>query len=180
MTTRWILAALAGIALAVATAPNTWADPDTATTSNPLWGKADNRTETDDGSPEAGEKQGKNGFGSKRFDSGSLFAQSLVAVLVILVLGGAAIFVVKRLLPRLGVSHGRRINVLETVYLGTRKSLHLVQVADRTLLVGDTRERLGLLADLTGSAGLDDMPRAAPVRRKKPEFVLPADDTEEN
>ena len=173
MTTRWILAALAGIALVVATAPNTWADPNTATTARPLWGKADDRPETD-------EKQDKTGFGSKRFDSGSLFAQSLAAVLVILVLGGAAIFIVKRVLPRFGISQGRRINVLETVYLGSRKSLHLVQVADRTLLVGDTRERLGLLADLTGSAGLDDMPCAAPVRRKKPQFVIPAADPEEN
>ena len=180
MTTRWILAALAGIALAVATAPNTWADPDTITTSKSLWGNDGNRTETDDGSTEADEKQGKNGFGSKRFDSGSLFAQSLAAVLVILVLGGAAIFVVKRLLPRFGVSHGRRINVLETVYLGSRKSLHLVQAGGRTLLVGDTRERLGLLADLTGSVDLDDPPHAAPVRRKKPQFVIPAADPEGN
>lgn len=180
MTTRWILAALAGIALAVATAPNTWADPNAATTPRPLWVKADDRPETDGDAPDPDEKQGKNGFGSKRFDSGSLFAQSLGAVLVILVLGGAAIFVVKRLLPRFGVSHGRRINVLETVYLGSRKSLHLVQVADRTLLVGDTRERLGLLADLTGSVDLDDTPRAAPLRRKKPEFVIPAADLEEN
>ncbi|MFO8014491.1 MAG: flagellar biosynthetic protein FliO [Phycisphaerae bacterium] len=80
-----------------------------------------------------------------------LLGHSLAAVLVILVLGAAAIFVVKRLLPRLGISQGRQVRVLETVYLGPRKSLYVVQVGDRTLLVSGTRERLGLLADVTGS-----------------------------
>ena len=113
------------------------------------------------------------GLGSERFDSGSLFAQSVAAVFVILVLGAAAIFVVKRWLPRLGIAQGRRINVLETVYLGSRRSLHMVQVGDRTLLVGDTRDRLGLLADLTGSVDPGDASPAAPVQRKKPEFAIP-------
>lgn len=80
-----------------------------------------------------------------------LLGHSLAAVLVILVLGAAAVFVVKRLLPRFGISQGRRISVLETVYLGPRKSLYMVQVGDRTLLVTGTRERLGLLADVTGN-----------------------------
>jgi len=78
-----------------------------------------------------------------------LLGHSVAAVLIILVLGAAAVFVVKRLLPRLGISQGRRISVLETVYLGPRKSLHMVQVGDRTLLVSGTRERLALLADVT-------------------------------
>jgi flagellar biogenesis protein FliO len=72
------------------------------------------------------------------------------------VLGAAAIFVVKRLLPRLGISQGRQVRVLETVYLGPRKSLYVVQVGDRTLLVSGTRERLGLLADVTGSVPPSD------------------------
>ena len=89
--------------------------------------------------------------GQKPSDTTGLLGHSLAAVLVILVLGAAAVFVIKRLLPRLGVSHGRRVSVLETVYLGPRKSLYVVQVGDRTLLVSGTRERLGLLADVTGS-----------------------------
>jgi flagellar biogenesis protein FliO len=70
---------------------------------------------------------------------------------VILVLGGVGIFVVRRLLPRMGLAQGRRISVQETVYLGSHKSLHLVGVGDRTLLLAGTRERLSLLADLTGA-----------------------------
>jgi len=48
--------------------------------------------------------------------------------------------------------------VLETVYLGPRKSLYMVRVGERTLLVSGTRERLGLLADVT-----DAVPPEAPT-----------------
>jgi flagellar biogenesis protein FliO len=92
----------------------------------------------------------------KSSETTDLLGHSLAAVLVILVLGAAAIFVVKRLLPRLGISQGRQVRVLETVYLGPRKSLYVVQVGDRTLLVSGTRERLGLLADVTGSVPPSD------------------------
>jgi len=171
MATRWILAALIGIGLAA---------PAAAEPAAPLlWAKTDQSGGTEGHTTETDENPDQTDFGPKRFDSGSLFAQSLAAVLIILVLGAAAIFVVKRLLPRLGISQGRRINVLETVYLGSRKSLHMVQVGDRTLLVGDTRERLGLLADLTGSIEVDDTPRPTPAKRKKPKFVIPLADPEE-
>ncbi|KPJ76843.1 MAG: hypothetical protein AMK72_06005 [Planctomycetes bacterium SM23_25] len=179
MATRWILAALLGTALAAATADTGRADP-AAGTPHPFWNKADKPPGTDTLAPQPDGKHDRTDFGSERSGSGNLYAQSLAAVLVILVLGAGAIFVVKRLLPRLGISQGRRINVLETVYLGSRKSLHLVQVGDRTLLLGDARERLGLLADLTGSVDPDDAPRAVPVRRKKPEFVIPVADPEGN
>ena len=98
---------------------------------------------------------------SNSSDTTDLLGHSLAAVLVILVLGVAAVFVVKRLLPRLGISQGRRIAVLETVYLGPRKSLHMVQVGERTLLVSGTRERLGLLADVTGSVPPPDEAKPA-------------------
>jgi len=90
------------------------------------------------------------------------------------VLGAAAVFVVKRLLPRLGISQGRRITVLETVYLGPRKSLYIVQVGDRTLLVSGTRERLGLLADVTGSVPQPEAPAPAAGRpRPASRFRIP-------
>jgi len=172
MATRWILTALVGIGLAALAAATCRADP-AADTPHTLFSETDKATGTDANMPEPEPDDDNPGLGSERFDSGSLFAQSVAAVFVILVLGAAAIFVVKRLLPRLGIAQGRRINVLETVYLGSRRSLHMVQVGDRTLLVGDTRDRLGLLADLTGSVDLDDATPAAPGQRKKPEFVIP-------
>jgi flagellar biogenesis protein FliO len=122
-----------------------------------LSGKTDANTDETAGEKDNG-KRNKQGSGPGGFfdrdpssEPTNLLAHSLAAVLVILVLGAAAIFVVKRLLPRLGISQGQRVRVLETVYLGPRKSLYVVQVGDRTLLVSGTRERLALLADVTGS-----------------------------
>ena len=114
--------------------------------------------------------------GTNATNPSNLLGQSLAAVLVILVLGAAGVFVVKRLLPRLGVAQGRQIQVLETVYLGPRKNLYMVQVGQRTLLVSGTRERLSLLTDLTGSVPL---PTAGDGRRVKARFTLPATDEED-
>ena len=75
-------------------------------------------------------------------------------VLIILVLGVAAIFFIKRVLPRLTVPMGRagkKIRVLETASLGPRKSLHLVQVGDRTFLLCSSADQTRMLADVTDS-----------------------------
>ncbi len=162
MTARrpWV-PVLAGAVL-VAAAAGAWAGKR----ADSLWEKAPAARDAEDGSgrtapdgsadPDAGPKTDdpgdENGLGAKEpYDTGGLLGHSLAAVLIILVLGAAAVFVVKRVLPRLGISQGRRITVLETVYLGPRKSLHMVRVGERTLLVSGTRERLGLLADVTDS-----------------------------
>ncbi len=92
---------------------------------------------------------------------GDLVAQSLAAVLVILVLGGVGIVVVRRFLPRLGVGQGRAITVAETVHLGTNRTLYLVRVGDRTLLVGASKDRVNLVADLTGSVSFEEAARQA-------------------
>ncbi len=119
------------------------------------------------------------------FDPSSLMGQSLAAVLIILVLGGIALYVVKRVLPRLGIAQGRRVQVIETVYLAPRASLHVVQALGRTLLVASGKEGLSLLADLTdwpeaespgGSAEGDeagDHGNERPPRQRQPVFTLP-------
>ncbi len=90
-------------------------------------------------------------FGRGDDDFGDLVAQSLAAVLVVLVLGGAAIYVTRKVLPRFGAGQGRRIRLVETVHLGAHKALHLVRVGDRVLLLGGTKDRMALLTDVTGS-----------------------------
>jgi flagellar biogenesis protein FliO len=82
-------------------------------------------------------------------NTGSLLAQMLASVMVILVIGGIAVVVVKRLLPRIGVRGGKRISVRETIYLGPKKTVHLLQVGRRQLLVGSTKEQITMLADVT-------------------------------
>jgi len=104
-------------------------------------------------------------------DPSSLLGHTLAAIVVILILGGAALFVIKRLLPKLGVTQGRRIHLVETVYVGPRKTLHVVQVGDRTLLLSGTREQLRLVADVTGS--LDVPPQAPAAEKPRARFMIP-------
>jgi len=86
---------------------------------------------------------------------GSLVWQMLATTLVILVLGGLAIFLVKRVLPKIARTTGRRISVLETAYLGPRRAVHLLQVGSRKLLVASSPEGVRKLDDVTGAFGAD-------------------------
>jgi len=86
---------------------------------------------------------------------GRLLWQMLAYVLVILVLGAAAIIVVRKVLPRLRAATGKRISVLETVYLSPRQTVHLLQVGKQRFLVAGTRERISMLAELAGEPGED-------------------------
>jgi flagellar biogenesis protein FliO len=89
----------------------------------------------------------------------------LAAVIVILVLGGLAMVVVRKLLPRIAPRSGKQMAVLETVYLGPRKALHLVRVGQQKFLLAGSREGLTVLAEVT-DAMTDDSEevRKAPHR----------------
>ena len=84
----------------------------------------------------------------------------LASLLVVLVLGVLVFVVVKRLLQRLGVKVGRRIQVLETSYLGPRKAVHLLQVGSQRFLIGSTRERITMLSEVTLALLDEDDPSA--------------------
>ncbi|MCP4376531.1 MAG: FliO/MopB family protein [bacterium] len=82
-------------------------------------------------------------------DLNGLMWQMLSASLVVLVIGGVALFVIKRLLPRIKYTSHKRITVLETVYLGSRKTVHLLQVGSVKLLVASSPEGVVKLDDVT-------------------------------
>ncbi len=88
----------------------------------------------------------------KEASSGTLW-QLLAYTLILLVLAGAAIFLVRRFLPKIGVATGKNVRVLETVHLGPRKTVHLLRVGSRTYLVGGAREEISMLADVTEAVG---------------------------
>jgi len=108
-------------------------------------------------------------LGTSEYDRGHLLWESLAAVLVILALGGLALFVMRRLVPRITAGRAKRIAVIETVHLAPQRSVHLVQVGSRSLLVGAGRDSLCLLADVTGALPLE------PAQPPKARFVIPAD-----
>ena len=82
-------------------------------------------------------------------DINELFFKLIFAVLLVLGLGVAAIYVLKKLLPKITNLPGKNIRVIETVNLGPRKALHLIKTGSRKLLIGVTNESITHLADVT-------------------------------
>jgi flagellar biosynthetic protein FliO len=81
--------------------------------------------------------------------SSEMFFKLMLSVLLVAVLGAAAIYASKKLLPRITNLPGKKIRIVETVHLGPRKALHLVEIGDQRLLIGSTNENITRLADVT-------------------------------
>lgn len=84
------------------------------------------------------------GLGSRE-----LFFKTMLMVVVVAVLGVAAIYASKKLLPKITNLPGKEIHVEETVHLGPRKTLHLLRIGRQRLLIGSTNENITRLADVT-------------------------------
>lgn len=81
--------------------------------------------------------------------SGELFFRAMLAVLFVVALGVAAIYASKKLLPRITNLPGKEVRIVETVHLGPRKAVHLLEIGNRRLLIGSTNENVTKLADVT-------------------------------
>lgn len=79
---------------------------------------------------------------------GELYLKTILAVLVVLVLGIAAVYVSKKLLPKITNLPGKEIRIVETVHLGQRKAIHLLEIGNRRILIGSTNETISPLAEL--------------------------------
>jgi len=90
------------------------------------------------------------GLGSRE-----LFLKMMLSVGLVLGLGAAALYLSKRVLPKVTNAPGKEIRVVETTYLGPRKALHLVEVANQRLLIASTNDRITTLAHLS-DAWLDE------------------------
>lgn len=87
-----------------------------------------------------------------------LFARAMLTVVIVIVLGIAAIFLSKKLLPRISNLQGKQIKIIETVHLGPRRSVHLLEIGSKQLLIGCTNENINTLADLTAAETFLDKP----------------------
>jgi flagellar biosynthetic protein FliO len=81
-----------------------------------------------------------------------LFFKMMFSVLFLVVLGVAAIYVSKRFGAKITKLPGKKIRIAETVHLGPRKAVHLLEVGERRFLIGSTNESITRLADLTSPA----------------------------
>ena len=87
-----------------------------------------------------------------------LFIRTMLALVFLIILGVGAFYVSKRLLPKLANRPSKEIRVVETVHLGPRKAVHLIEVGNRRFLIGSTNENIRKLAEVT--AGFPDLPEA--------------------
>ncbi len=85
-----------------------------------------------------------------------LFYKMMLAVLLVVVLGTAAIYISKKFVPRITNLSGKKIQVFETVHLGPRKAVHLIKIGNRRLLIGSTNESITKLADVTDTFPVRD------------------------
>lgn len=91
-----------------------------------------------------------NFFGKPGYNpvGGEFSVRAVLAVLFVLALFIAAIYVSKKLLPKITNLPGREIRIIETVHLGPRKAVHVLEVDNRRFLIGSTSENVTKLADL--------------------------------
>jgi len=76
------------------------------------------------------------------------FVKMMFTVLMVIVLGVAAIYLSKKILPKLSSMSGKTIKIVETVHLGPRKSVHLLKIGNEQILIGSTNENITKLADI--------------------------------
>jgi len=92
-----------------------------------------------------------NSSGGFAYDpDGGIYSNLVRAVLFVVVLAVAAVYASKKLLPKITNLPGKEVRVVETVYLGPRKAVHVLEVGNRRFLVGSTNENITKLADITG------------------------------
>jgi len=80
-----------------------------------------------------------------------LFFKMLLSVFIVAALGVAAVVLSRKVFPRISSLQGKKIRITETVYLGPRRSVHLLEVGARQFLIGCTNENINTLAELTGT-----------------------------
>jgi len=92
-------------------------------------------------------------------NSRELFFKMMLSVLFVVGLGVAAIYISKKFLPKITNLPGKKVRIIETVGLGQRKAVHLLQIGNRQLLIGIAGESITKLADVTfdTAEGLTDL-----------------------
>lgn len=88
-----------------------------------------------------------------RVNTKEMFYKMMLSVLLVIVLGVTAIYVTKKLGGRVVRLPGRKIRIVETVHLGSRKAVHLLEAGNRRLLIGSSGESITMLADVTDALG---------------------------
>lgn len=82
---------------------------------------------------------------------GDLYKQMLTMIACVAVIGAGIWLFCKKMPGRWNTAKGKNITVTETVNLGPRKHLHIVQVGTQQYLLSSTADNIRLLTDVTNS-----------------------------
>ncbi len=101
--------------------------------------------------------------------AGSIFKMlsALVIVIACIYLG---IYLLKKLMGRKygGYSKDNLLQVIETTYVGPKKTVSLVRVADKAVLIGVTDNTISVLTELDEAKTAEIMPAVAAEESKEP------------
>ena len=87
----------------------------------------------------------------RQFDTGGIYWRMMLAVLLVLVLGIATFYVSKKISGKIINLPNRQIKLVETLYLGSRKAVHLVNVGNKSIVIGTTATTITRIAELNGN-----------------------------
>jgi len=82
-------------------------------------------------------------------EENSIVSTMIQSVLLIIVLGGIAIYLSKKFMPKIRPTSGHDISIRETIHLGPQKTIQLIEVGDKTYMIGSTSDNITMLADVT-------------------------------
>lgn len=86
-----------------------------------------------------------------------MLINTIKAVLFVAVFGTAAIFITKKLAPKITNSAGKSIRILENVSLGQRRSLHLIEIQGKKILLGSSIESITKLCEFDPETQTDPL-----------------------
>jgi len=84
-------------------------------------------------------------------DRPNVFGQMLVYVVVILALGAGVVFAAKRYFPRTSNAASSKLRVVDSVHLGPRKQLHVLEVGAQRFLLASCRDSVAMISELKSS-----------------------------
>jgi flagellar biogenesis protein FliO len=91
--------------------------------------------------------------GKDAFDSSQALRTLVTSTVVILVIGVGAMYLAKKVMPKVSAAMGKELRVVESISLGPRKHVYVVKVGTRKLLIGGANEAVTFLADVTEALG---------------------------
>ncbi|HUS92486.1 MAG TPA: flagellar biosynthetic protein FliO [Phycisphaerae bacterium] len=84
-------------------------------------------------------------------DRPGVLGQMAAYALLILALGGGALLMVRRYFPRPRSRQGGRLRVIDSVYIGPRKQVHVLEVGSQRFLLASCRDSVTMISELGSS-----------------------------